>query len=641
MDNLEGMLLVPPERGQILGRAVWKVSLLYRAALFVTRTHNHPKKLRYVVVGRRNTRGGPSQSQFISNGRNNSLGGSRSFPKLPIEESCILIYKHKDDTEPIQQWPVNSITDCQVQQINHRKQGPVLPTLVISVADKEKKRRSSRAAGLISSSKEASATTLWFRTPPDDHHVSLHEWARNILARKSPMSPESPMSPQFSNPFATMSRDASDYFSRPTSGNKSGRSDPRSLQHKSSINTQSTTTTTTTTRDRPLTFSSESLSLRSKRSDVSSPSSNNYPIQQMNFPIPGQHYTTVLPTDLPSPVNTTGDYQGEFIEGWTSAQGRSSTMSSPIRGRSSIGSQPPHPSIAAIESSSPPGPRETILDRAFQMRCIPGSEREVPGEEKLSSLARFDALMREADDKMKQRAEAERAQQLAMRSAFEASDSSSQDDESDSDDLDEDAYGGVPDRRGPALIPSTTQRALQFIADRRDPAPLSPSSRSSVSRTPMIPQSPPIRPHTAHAKTRPNPTQRTNSTPQMIANMARLELAAPPSKVSDDSSLRSNGDKRLSTSSTATKRLSFTEFTKRLSSTSSLLFVQTNASGRSSRRSSEIDLQPSPLPCGTLNPQRIAVPTRDQDRDQNSGDVTTRCGWRNSVGVVSRDGTFF
>ncbi|EWY99211.1 hypothetical protein FOYG_03327 [Fusarium oxysporum NRRL 32931] len=455
------------------------------------------------------------------------------------------------------------------------------------------------------------------------------------------MSPESPMSPQFSNPFATMSRDASDYFSRPTSGNKSGRSDPRSLQHKSSINTQSTTTTTTTTRERPLTFSSESLSLRSKRSDVSSPSSNNYPIQQMNFPIPGQHYTTVLPTDLPSPVNTTGDYQGEFIEGWTSAQGRSSTMSSPIRGRSSIGSQPPHPSIAAIESSSPPGPRETILDRAFQMRCIPGSEREVPGEEKLSSLARFDALMREADDKMKQRAEAERAQQLAMRSAFEASDSSSQDDESDSDDLDEDAYGGVPDRRGPALIPSTTQRALQFIADRRDPAPLSPSSRSSVSRTPMIPQSPPIRPHTAHAKTRPNPTQRTNSTPQMIANMARLELAAPPSKVSDDSSLRSNGDKRLSTSSTATKRLSFTEFTKRLSSTSSLLFVQTNASGRSSRRSSEINLQPSPLPCGTLNPQRIAVPTRDQDRDQNSGDVTTRCGWRNSVGVVSRDGTFF
>ncbi|KAJ4010286.1 hypothetical protein NW752_004960 [Fusarium irregulare] len=479
MDNLEGMLMVPPERGQILGRAVWK------------------------------------------------------------------------------QWAVNSITDCQVQQINHRKQGPVLPTLVISIVDKEKKRRSSRAAGLISSNKEANATTLWFRTPPDDHHLSLHEWARNILSRKSPMSPESPMSPQFSNPFASMSRDTSEYFSRPPSGNRSGRSDPRSLQHKSSTTTQSTsTTTTTTTRERPLTFSSESPSLRSKRSDISSPSSNNFPIQQMNFPVPGQHYTTVLPTDLPSPVNTTGDYQGEFIEGWTSAQGRSSTMSSPIRGRSSIGSQPPHPSIATVESSSPPGPRETILDRAFQMRCIPGSEREVPGEEKLSSLARFDALMREADDKIKQREEAERAQQMAMRSAFEASDSSSDEDDSDSDDLDEGAYGGVPDRRGPALIPST-QRALQFIADRGDPAPLSPSTRSSVSRAPILQQSPPMRPHTAHAKTRPSPTQRTNSTPHLIANMARLEVTTSAKKVSDDSSVRSSGDKRLSTSSTATKRFEF------------------------------------------------------------------------------------
>ncbi|KAM0297725.1 hypothetical protein ACHAPM_009458 [Fusarium culmorum] len=533
MDNLEGMLMVPPERGQILGRAVWK--------------------LRYVVVGRRNARLGLGQSQSISNGRNNSLGGGRSFPKLPIEEACILIYKHKEDTEPIQQWPINSITDCQVQQINHRKQGPVLPTLVISIADKEKKRRSSRAAGLISSSKEANATTLWFRTPPDDHHLSLHEWARNILSRKSPMSPDSPMSPQFSNPFASMSRETSEFFSRPSSGNQSGRSDLRSLQHKSSTTTQSTATTTTTTRERPLTISSESPSLRSKRSDVSSPSSNNFPIQQMNFPIPGQHYTTVLPTDLPSPVTTAGDYQGEFIEGWTSAQGRSSTMSSPIRGRSSIGSQPPHPSIATVESSSPPGPRETILDRAFQMRCIPGSEREVPGEEKLSSLARFDALMREADDKIKQRERAERAQQMAMRSAFEASESSSDEDDSDSDDSDEDAYGGLPDRRGPALIPSTTQRALQFIADRGGPAPLSPSARSSVSRAPILQQSPPMRPHTAHAKTRPSPTQRTNSTPQLIANMARLEVTTS-AKGLDDSSVRSSRDKRMSSSSTATKR---------------------------------------------------------------------------------------
>ncbi|KAJ4187962.1 hypothetical protein NW767_008919 [Fusarium falciforme] len=614
MENLEGLLMVPPDRGQILGRAVWKP--------------------RYVVVGRRNAGAGhpgsPSYSQLVSNSRNNSLG-NKSLAKLPTEECCIFVYKHKEDTEPSQQWPINSITDCQVQQIAHRKQGPVLPTLVISIADKEKKRRSSRAAGLISSSKEANATTLWFRTPTDDHHLSLHEWARFILARKSPMSPESPMSPQFSNPFSSRPRDTSDYFSRPTSGNQSGRSDTRALQHKSSSNTHSTAT-----RDRPLTFSSESPSLRSKRSDVSSPSSSNYPIQQMNFPIPGQHYTTVLPTDLPSPVTTTGEYQGEFIEGWTSAQGRSSTMSSPIRGRSSIGSQPPHPSTAATDSSSPPGPRETILDRAFQMRCIPGSEREVPGEEKLSSLARFDALMREADEKRKQREEAERAQQMAMRSAFEASDSSSEEQDSDSDDLDEDAFGGVPERRGPALIPPTTQRALQFITGRHEAAPPSPSGRPPVTRT-QIPQSPPLRPHTAHAKSRPTPSQRTNSTPQLTPGMANLEISTgTPTKVSDDGAIRPNADKRLSTSSTATKRLSFTEFTKRLSSTSSLLLVQTNASGGSSRGSSEIDIQPSSLPRGTLNPRGTGPPPRDRDTDDYGG----RCRWRNSVGVIGKDGTF-
>ncbi|KAM5342581.1 hypothetical protein ACJ41O_013547 [Fusarium nematophilum] len=537
MENLEGMLMVPPDRGQILGRAVWK--------------------MRYVVVGRRNSGAGhpgsPSYSQLVTSSRNNSLG-NKSLAKIPTEECCLLIYKHKEDTEPCQQWPINCITDCQVHQVAHRKQGPVLPTLVISIADKEKKRRSSRAAGLISSSKDANATTLWFRTPPDDHHLSLHEWARFILSRKSPMSPESPMSPQFTNPFASRPRDPSDYFSRPTSGNQSGRSDTRGLQHKSSSNTHSTAT-----RDRPLTFSSESPSLRSKRSDVSSPSSSNYPIQNMNFPIPGQHYTTVLPTDLPSPVNTTGEYQGEFIEGWTSAQGRSSTMSSPIRGRSSIGSQTPHPSVAATDSSSPPGPRETILDRAFQMRCIPGSDREVPGEEKLSSLARFDALMREADEKRKQREEAERAQQMAMRSAFEASDSSSEEQDTDSDDLDEDAYGGVPARRSPALIPPTTQRALQFITGRRDSAQPTPAGQPPVPRAQAnapatLQQSPPMRPHTAHAKSRPNPSQRTNSTPQLTPGMANLEISTSSGKVSDDITMRPNGDKRLSTSSTNTKR---------------------------------------------------------------------------------------
>ncbi|KPM35187.1 hypothetical protein AK830_g11373 [Neonectria ditissima] len=632
MESLDGMLMVPPDRGQILGRAVWK--------------------MRYVVVGRRTfSTGGqqgnssPSYSHLVTSSRNNSLT-PKSTAKTPTDESCLFIYKHKEDTEPSQQWPLSCITDCQVQMVAHRKQGPVLPTLVITMSDRERKRRSSRAAGLISSSKETSANTMWFRTPQDDHHPSLHEWARFILSRKSPMSPgpESPMSPQFTNPFAPRSRDQADYFSRPNSGNQPGRSDTRALQHKSSANTHSTGT-----RDRPLTFSSESLSLRSKRSDVSSPSSSNYPLQNMAYPIPGQHYTTVLPTDLPSPINTTGDYQGEFIEGWTAAQGRSSTMSSPIRGRDSISSQTPQPSITATDSSSPPGPRETILDRAFQLRCIPGSEQEVPGEEKLSSLARFEALMREADQRRKQREAAERAQQMTIRSAFEASDSSDEaQDRGDSDDSDEDAYGRIPDRRGPAAIPPTAQRALQFVAGRREPAQPQTAIRPPTSRTPVNTRSdaaiaairaPPMRPHTANAKSRPSPSQRIQSTSQLAAAMASGDMSAsssrPSNKPSEEAIPRPNGDKRLSTSST--KRLSFTEFTKRLSSTSSLLLVQTNASGGSSRGSSEIDVQPSPVPRGTLNPRGTGPPPRDRERDEND----RRCGWRNSVvGVIGTEGGF-
>lgn len=584
----------------------------------------------------------------------------RPLVKASTDECCLFIYKHKvgpfttqgrspsytheiplqEDTEPSQQWAISSIADCQVQMVAHRKQGPVLPTLVVSLSDKERKRRSSRAAGLISSSKESSTTSLWFRTPPDDHHPSLHDWARFILSKKTPLSPESPMSPQFTNPFAPRSRDTSDYFSRPTSGNQPGRPETRPLHHKSSANTHSTGNVP---RERPLTFSSESPSLRSKRSDVSSPSSSNYPLQHAAYPIPGQHYTTVLPTDLPSPINTSADYPGEFIEGWTSAQGRSSTMSSPIRGRDSISSQTPQPSITATDASSPPAPRETILDRAFQMRCIPGSEREVPGEEHLSSLARFEALMRDADEKRRQREAAERAEQLALRSTFDASDSSDEDDDGDSDDLDEDAYGHIPERRGgPALIPPTTQRALRFIAGRHEPEQPQSSVRPPVSRVAVnnmqadvastsSPTSP-VRPHTAHAKSRPNANQRTQSTPQLVAAMAKLEVSS--GRIPEDAPVRANADKRLSTSST--KRLSFTEFTKRLSSTSSLLLVQTNASGGSSRGSSEVDVQPSSVPRGTLNPRGTGPPPRDRDRDE----ADRRCGWRNSVGVIGHEGGF-
>ncbi|KAI3538580.1 hypothetical protein CSPX01_09508 [Colletotrichum filicis] len=629
METCEGVLLIPPDRGQILGRAIWKP--------------------RFVVVGGRSIYReavtSPTFPQNAASTRSNGTG-TRSQPRTPgNDDYYISIFKSKvrlnmtefsgpnlshlnlqDDWEPSYQYPVSSVIDCQVQMLAHRKQGPVLPTLVITINDKEKKRRSSRAAGLISS-KESTATTLWFRTPPDDHHISLHEWARFIISRKLPMSPESPASPCFTNPFAQQrSRDV-DYFPRPPSGNPNPRG---TLQHKNSTQTYSS-------RDRPITFSSDSPSLRSKRSDVSSPTSITHPAH-MGFTIPDPNkYTTVLPSDIPSPVTTMSmsDYQrSELIEGWTAAQGRSSTISSPIRGRGSVSSGGAQP-FPGADSNSPPNQRETILDRAFQLRCIPGSELETPGEEKLTSLARFDALMREADEKMRQQVKEAHAEKIAMLSAFDVDEDSSEeeadDDEEDEDDDEHDEYAHEADASGnrQTLIAPNAQRALEYLASRQEEA-MSP--RSPVMRSPpanfSVPLQAPARPHTAHSRMRPGVTQRTYSQTQPMGQ-ERLDVPTSSSgKTSDDANFRTNGEKRASGSSA--KRLSFSEFTKRLSSTSSLLLVQTNTSGGSSCGSSEFDPSPSQVPKGTLNARGVPPRPRDLERDEQE----RRCGWRNSIGFT-------
>ncbi|KAM0498136.1 hypothetical protein ACHAQF_002889 [Verticillium nonalfalfae] len=300
-------------------------------------------------------------------------------------------------------------------------------------------------------------------------------------------------------------------------------------------------------------------------------------------------YTTVLPTDIPSPVATVGEYQqGELIEGWTAAQGRSSTVSSPIRGRGSVSSQALHP--AAINSSSPPAARETILDRAFQLRCIPGSEREVPGEEKLTSLARFDALMREADEKRQQIEKRKETERAALQSAWDVDDSSSAEEE-DEEDSSSDEYAHEADGNRQTLIPPNAQRALNYLAG--------------------------------------PPRQQRTSSQSLAHQQQQLDVPMPSSgKTSEDGGSRPNQEKRQSTSSA--KRLSFTEFTKRLSSTSSLLLVQTNVSGGSSRESTEFDRNPSPAPRGTLNARGAPPRPRDMDREE----WEKRCGWRAGVGFT-------
>lgn len=506
------------------------------------------------------------------------------------------------------------ITDCQVQNVSHRKQTVAQPTLVITLADKERKRRSSRAAGLVSSSKDASTTALWFRAASGNPQYTLDDWARFILSKKSMSNSESPVSPVFTSPFATRSRDMPEHFQRPgSSGNR--------LQHKSS-----TATYSTGPRDRPVTFSSGSPSLRSKRSDLSSPSTTNN-----HYPIPGQLYTTVLPTD----IGPSGEYNGDSKDGWasSSAHGRSAVNSPaniPAHMRDSMSSHGYYGEMPDV--NAPPAPGETILDRAFKLGHVPFALPDVPGQEKLSSIARFDALMRDAEQRRLQKEAVEKKSRRALESRFDDADSSedTQSDGSHGTDTRDDRYG---QSRKTNLISPNAQRALKFIADRNG----QPQSghRPSASRNHLsfhvdtapaaIVTAPPVRPHTAHAKSRPG-AQRTQSTPHLVASPATHDIPSLPTKIHEDAR-KPSAEKR--TSGSSSKRLSLNDITKRFSSTSSLLLVQTNASGASSRRSSEVDVSAS-APRTNLSIRGSSQAARNRE-DQ-------KCGWRGSVNVVPSEG---
>lgn len=568
--------------------------------------------------------------------------------------------------------------------VAHRKQGPVLQTLIITIApdpatDKLRKRRSSRAAGLVASSRESGPLTLWFRAEEVSRDgQSLHDWARAIQATIqpnmpdiTPMSPMSPASNSFNSPFAQRQpRDASEYYqNRPPSAPKS------SLQHKSS-------TTTGSSRERPLTFS-DTPSLRSRRSDISSLAGINVP------PLAPHTYASVMPSDLPSPATTSGGHYGGFIEGWTTAQGRSSTLSSPVRNvRDSMGSMPPFSPPATIESGSPPAPRETILDRAFQLHCIPGSDQQIPGEEKLSSLARFEALMQQADEQRKDREQRPQTmmrrpasppasppnslQQSQLRSAWDLDDSSDDDSGgSDSDSTHGDSgYGREEDvEEDRAGKRAESRRTLGYVSGRRTPQSQSPRGTTGP-RSPIAFNNESLMALNSGSNlgrgssNRPVYAQRSYSQTQ-ISGLSGLSLSVSqqPLDVSPGRSsvtsrrtsvqesvgglnpaaalYRTNtiaeGQKRQSVASNGSKRLSFTEFTRRLSSTGSLLL---NGSP-----SGEADTQPAGATRSAMQPRGppplFKSPDFERDRvaDRNAHDQVCS-SWRKGVGVLGGEDGF-
>lgn len=501
-----------------------------------------------------------------------------------------------------------------------------------SISDKQRKRRSSRTGGL--SSKDPWVNFLLFRTIPEERY-SVYDWQASVkpllTAEENEeddevMSPLSPVFNGFTNPFGN-SRRPSSSANRPELGN---RASSRSSYPHAPL------------RENLSAMISPSPSLRSRRSDLSSQASSQPP--HMGFASPHPHgYATTLPTDLPSPASTSG-YDNQFIEGWTSAQGRSSALSSHTRGSNSIASAVT--SVAPV-ASTPPGPRETILDRAFQMRCIPGSDRMPDREdEKISSIARFEALMREVDEREEAKALAKQPsrerQNWGLEEESEESSSEEPDNVDDAELSDEELS-----------MPTPAQRALDYISGRRTPISTANRPLSPAPRSPPIPFLNPQAMSAFHGNSGSNGLRpRTGTTPSKHRpKCSRPSSFALPSRSissnavptlrdrdSNNSTLRGGStdakDKRRS--STSVKRLSFTDFAKRLSSTSSLLLVQTNNSSNSGRDgsgrgSSEYGIE-------DFERSNAGMGMSMRGGDMQSRDK--RCGWRGSVGAFGSEGGF-
>lgn len=474
--------------------------------------------------------------------------------------------KQQGDSEAVSQHAMSTIRTCEIQDIQHRKPGPSLPTLLITfendpAADKARKRRSSRSSGMSSSS--AFPNSLLFRTQRNESY-NIGHWHAKIKPhvvpsyedRDAPVSPASPMANAFINPFA----------SRPGKERPQTRAE---RHHRVSSNTYVSAQSVHSREPDPTsTLISPSPSLRSRSSNISSSQASSFGRSQNYHPVfPIQQ----LPAELPSPTSPQG-YDDQSILGRTSAQGRSSALSSHTRASNSI----------SVTGSPAAAPRETILDRAFMMRCIPGSERVPFAEDggKLSSIARFEALMREADERRLVKAtNTNRAAPRSLKNGSELEEELSGNESVDEDD--EAEYGeGMEygDEINPLSlsvqeIPTPAQRALEYISGRAAPSPFSARAKlSSIqSPTPQIPRSRTSPPKQGKQKERPKSLLLPSTLLQSQPASQNLEIP--------DHNFSANVNRR---SSASTKRLSFTEFAKRLSSsTSSLLLVQTNASSGS------------------------------------------------------------
>ncbi|RKF75639.1 hypothetical protein GcM3_083021 [Golovinomyces cichoracearum] len=588
---MEGFLLTPPDRGSIIGRAS-----------------------RYVVLGRNIESRNPSTTTSLVEKPIRSRMILRTSSKSDLVDTSdtaedqtqiyLKIFKAKGELESVAHHPILDLQSCEVRSIQHRKQSPPLPTLILEfktdvTTSRLRKRRSSKAS---LTPKDGNTYTVLFRSIEGECH-SIFDWVVQIkLLLSLPAETEDKSMNNyvnFTNQF--MNRSSSSLTRKPDSYGKS--------LHQ--INTSSSHTSLRKNSD----VISSSPSLRSRRSDLSSKASS---LAQVPGLTGSLTYASGISSGLPSPTLTKG-HDHKSIEGWTSAHARTSALSSHTRGSSSIAS--------AITNSIN---RETILDRAFQMRYIPGSERMSAAEDasNLSSTARFEALMREKDERKRAKSD--------FKSKKELSDAGTEENDLRNivEDMEDDLY--LSDQG--SVLPVPAQRALDFISGRR-------CSLKEVSSPPPQHQSLYLNSEALSALSGNDESTNDGESARLRSDMVPIKsysrptiIAIPQSPISsvavpvkkDNSSNNNNNSnnkidsKEKRQSSSSAKRLSFQEFARRLSSTSSLLMAPTNASSNSGRGSGDYSSE--------LSANSRGCSTKD-DRDQ-------QCSWRGSVCPLSVEGNF-
>ncbi|KAI9754958.1 MAG: hypothetical protein M1815_005272 [Lichina confinis] len=352
--------------------------------------------------------------------------------------------------------------------------------------------------------------------------------------------------------------------------------------------------------------SDATLSYSSNRPSTSTARPTLPPSQESYMSASGSHPGSALSirtshTAVSSPISSSPQNAVHTFE--SSSSPRSDHFGSPSPYRTV---SPPFPSPPAVVV------RETILDRAFKMNCIPGAAPALEGEPAMNSIARFEALM----------------QDVEARRAADARPAGPD--------------GRAHDRDEKDIIPAAAQRALEYIASgqrtscstidsiggggegggggggRSPGGTASPPTTSSVrpSRRPRpaslaLPSSTSLRSPILDS----HPTDRRRSsvstTPSSLATSSMMNHPTTILTTNHQSIYNNNNNNHhqhhhhhhhpphhrtmsttnpsttaAATTSTSSKRLSLADFTRRFSSSSSVIMARTTTT--TSSRSSGI-----------------------------------------------------